>query len=384
MDESFSLSPQSRLLTPSTPGLPVLLEGLRSGASLRASQATPEAPITLEPGDPPALYCETSGSSGAAKVIRRHPQSWQRSFAVNRDTFGVGAGDRYACFGHLGHSLTLYAVLEALHVGADIATLVGQLPTRQASAVQRLEITVLYATPSQLQLLLSGAEKAGIAALPSVRRVFSGGGKLDPALRAAVARLCPAAELREFFGASETSFITISDTDTPPGSVGRAYPGVDLRIDGEDPGEIWVRSPYLFDGYAQGSSPQTRRDGAWLSIGEVGQLDAAGNLFLRGRLSRMVTVADRNVFPDEIEQVILAHPDVTACAILPEADPRRGHRLICFVQGSAAEADLRRNCRETLGPGAAPHRFTYLAALPLLPAGKPDLVALRALAEAGT
>lgn len=384
MGERFSISPHSRLLTPSAPGMTEVVDALRDGASLRASQSTPDDPIRRCHTDRPALFCETSGSSGAAKVIRRHPESWRRSFEVNREAFGLGTGDRYACFGHLGHSLTLYAVLEALHLGADIACLTGLLPKRQVTAVQEMAITVLYATPSQLQLLVRGAEAASLDALPGVRRVFCGGGKLDPALRQALDRLLPEAEVREFFGASETSFITISDATTPPGSVGRAYPGVQLRIEGDETGtgEIWVRSPYLFETYDQGGSEYTRWDGNWLSIGEMGRLDDSGRLFLRGRRQRMVTVADRNVFPEEIEQVIGARGDVTACAALPEPDPLRGHRIHCFVEGTAPERELRLACRDRLGPQAVPHRFTFLERLPLLPAGKPDLQALHALTGA--
>ncbi|TNF17488.1 MAG: acyl--CoA ligase [Rhodobacteraceae bacterium] len=378
MDERFSISPRSRFLTPGAPGLGALVAALRAGASIRASQATQADPITRCDTPRPALFCETSGSSGAAKVIRRRPASWRRSFEVNRGIFALGPGERYGCFGHLGHSLTLYAVLEALHLGADIACLAGRGPKRQVDALREMAVTVLYATPSQLQLLARGAEAAGIEALPGIRRVFCGGGTLDAALRQRLARLFPDAELREFFGASETSFITISDAKTPPGSVGRAYPGVALRIAGGEPGEIWVRSPYLFEGYDRGGSDDTRWDGDWLSIGEIGQMDARGNLFLRGRKGRMVTVADRNVFPEEIERLIGARADVVACAVLAEPDPLRGHRLHCFVEGTAPERALRLACRAGIGPEAVPHRFTYLARLPLLPAGKPDLQALQA------
>lgn len=384
MGERFSISPQSRLLTPSAPGMAAVVAALRDGASLRATQSTPDDPVRRCDIDRPALFCETSGSSGAAKVVRRHPESWRRSFEVNREGFALGPKDRYACFGHLGHSLTLYAVLEALHLGADIACLAGFLPKRQIIAVQDMAISVLYATPSQLHLLTRGAEAAGIAALPGVRRVFCGGGKLDAALRQALDRLLPGAEVREFFGASETSFITIGDATTPPGSVGRAYPGVQLRIAGDKTGtgEIWVRSPYLFEAYAEGGSDFTRWDGAWLSIGEMGRLDDSGHLFLHGRRQRMVTVADRSVFPEEIEQVIGARDDVTACAAIPEPDALRGHRIHCFVEGTASEWELRRICRERLGSHAVPHRFTFLEHLPLLPAGKPDIQALHAMSGA--
>ncbi len=377
MAESFCISPESALLTPDAPGLAALLDAVRRGGGLHLSPAGPVAT-----GGPPMLTCATSGSSGAPKVIRRRPESWQRSFAVTAKVFGVTATDRYATFGALGHSLTLYALLEAFHIGADVAALAGMGPRAQARFVADAGISVIYATPTQLRLLLRGAEAAGIAAFPALRRIFCGGGPLDAALQAAVQARFAQADLRGFFGASETSFITMSDSDTPAGSVGRAYPGVTLRIDAPEgaAGEIWVASPYLFEGYASGSAPDTRRDGLWLSIGEMGYL-RAGSLFLRGRKSRMVTVADHNVFPEEIETVVSQLPGVAACAVVPRPDAARGHRMVCFHQGTAEEAALRAACRAALPLPAVPQRFVRLTELPLLPAGKPDIAALARRAE---
>ncbi len=374
MSEGFVISPASALLTPDAPGLAALRAAVAQGGSLRLSQA--RGPLRED--GPAMLFCETSGSSGAPKVIRRRPESWQRSFAVTAEVFGIGADDRYATLGDLRHSLTLYALLEGFHLGADVASLVGMRPRAQAHFIVETYITVLYATPTQLRLLLRGSEAAGLAAFPALRHIFCGGGPLDQALADQLRTRFRHADLRAFFGASETSFITLSDAATPAGSVGRPYPGVSLKIDAPtgETGEIWVASPYLFEGYASGSASDTRRDGAWLSIGEMGYQDAAGHLFLRGRKSRMVTVADHNVFPEEIESVLAQVPGVTACAVVPRSDAARGHRMIAFVQGAAPEATLRAACRAALPPHAVPHRFIPLAELPLLPAGKPDLAAL--------
>ena len=105
-------------------------------------------------------------------------------------------------------------------------------------------------------------------------------------------------------------------------------------------------------------------------------------LATRGRKSRMVTVADHNVFPEEIEAVVAGQPGVSACAVVPRPDAARGHRMIAFVQGTAPEAALRAACRAVLPPQAVPQRFIRIDALPLLPAGKPNLAALARRAEA--
>ncbi|MEQ9261277.1 MAG: fatty acid--CoA ligase family protein [Roseovarius sp.] len=377
----FQLSPRARLLTPEAPGLSALLKGLEAGSSLHARQTGGE-PLLLSDEARQWLTCESTGTSGPPKTIRRSPASWIASFELHRTLLGVSEADTHATLGALGHSLTLFATLEALHLGAGLAALGGASPKAQARALAAHRVSTLYATPAQLRLLARGAKAAGLT-LPDLKRILSGGGKLDAALKAALEELCPEAEIREFFGAAETSFITLSDAHTPEGSVGRAYPGVELRItegahevpQGET-GEIWVRSPYLFEGYAAGDAPETRWQGGWLAIGEMGRLDAGGHLSLRGRKSRMVTVADHNVFPEEIEAVALGLPGVTLAAALTLPDATRGTSITCVLEAAddpGLEPRLRAACRARLGAASVPRRVVVLARMPLLPGGKPDL-----------
>jgi long-chain acyl-CoA synthetase len=116
----------------------------------------------------------------------------------------------------------------------------------------------------------------------------------------------------------------------------------------------------------------------------MGYLDEAGNLFLKGRMNRMITVADQNVFPEEIEQVVNQMDGVENCAVVAVPDPLRGNGIVCFVttslDGFRSEA-LRTQCRTALNPSAIPKEFIVLDEMPLLPAGKPDLPKLRALLD---
>ena len=341
-----------------------LLACLREGRAVHASRHG------IVPGDGPWVFCESSGSSGRVKTVRRSQRSWIASFQVNR-AFGLSPADHYAVLGDLGHSLALYGAVEALHLGAGLTVLAGDGPRGQLAGLARA--TVLYATPTQLRRLLLAVRADS---LPGMRHVFCGGGKLDAACRAGIAALCPGAAIREFYGASETSFITIADAATPEGSVGRAYPGVALRLD--PAGEVWVSSPYLFDGYAGADQPEIRRDGDFVSVGDIGRLDAAGNLFLHGRASRMVTVADRTLFLEDVEAA-LASAGAGPCAALALPDARRGHAVLAVVEGAgdaARAAALRRACRARLGEHAAPRWVRFLPELPLLASGKPDLRAL--------
>ena len=321
------------------------------------------------PGAQPMFETLTGGSTGTPRRIRRSQASWTASFAVNAGLFQIGPGQRVAVLGRLVHSLALYGATEALHLGADVHLLDDLRPDRQRKALADTEISHLYATPAQLRLLVDAAGPV----CARLRVVLIGGSKLDPALRAAVQALAPHAAVHEFYGAAETSFITLTDAATPEGSVGRAYPGVDVDV---RCGRIWVRSPYLFDGYAGQDGSAEWQEG-WLSVGEVGRVQG-GWLYLSGRAGRMVTVADHNVFPEEVETFMASLAGVGRVAVLPVADGRRGSVLVAAVQGDPRqEAAILAALRARLGPLTAPKAVIWIKVWPELASGKTDLAALQ-------
>jgi long-chain acyl-CoA synthetase len=214
---------------------------------------------------------------------------------------------------------------------------------------------VVYATPTMLRGMLGGP-------WPCLRHVVLGGERLDAGLRAAIMAAASDAQVTEFYGAAETSFVTMTDADTPPGSVGRAYPGVEIDIRG---GVIWVRSPYL----AAGTD--------WVTVEEMGWLEGE-HLYLQGRAGRMVTVAGQNVFLDEIEHWMAGLPGVAQVAVLAVPDAVRGHVLVAVMQGDAGqEAAILAAARAKLGAMRAPRRVHWVQDWPILPSGKPDLAALQ-------
>ncbi len=320
---------------------------------------------------------QSGGSSGTPKLIRRTQLSWIKSFEVNAVQFDMTPRDRVAVLGTPAHSLALYGVLEAMHLGVDAHVLARLSPSRQMQVMAEREITVLYATPTQIRMLM-----AFDAPLSHLRLILCGGGLLDTDTRDAAQAHFPNAAFHGFYGAAETSFITLAGPDTPQGSVGRAYPGVSIRIldqsgqPAKDVGTVWARSPYLCDGYADGR-PLRLEDG-YISAGEIGQLDGDGFLWLKGRQDRMVTIGDVNVFPETVEATIAAIPEVHNCAVLPQPDPHRGHHLVAVIRADVHSdaLQIRDICRHKLGPAMTPKRVLTHPDFPLLPSGKPDLVAL--------
>ncbi|MCZ8336448.1 MAG: AMP-binding protein [Rhodobacteraceae bacterium] len=387
--EAWPLAGPAPAVIPDQPCAAALTLALSRGAAgLPFRIGAPDLPAPdagQRPGSRPVFETLTSGSTGQPRRIRRSQRSWWASFLVNQRLFGIGPGVRIAVPGRMVHSLSLYGALEGACLGAEVHLLAGMRPDAQGAALRALGVEVLYATPAQLRLML----EAGGAGLPDLRLVLVGGSKLDDLLRAALASVAPGAELREFYGAAEASFITLADASSAPGSVGRPYPGVRLEIRAADGtvlppaglGEVWVRSPYLCDRYAGGQGLGSLRRGGWLSVGEMGWLER-GELYLAGRAGRMVTVADQNVFPEEIELFLAGLPGVRRVAVLPRADLMRGHVLVAVMQGDPAqEAQILRAARARLGALKAPRAVIWRGDWPELPSGKADLT--RIAAEAG-
>lgn len=375
--DRFVLHPAARITGADAGLLRAALARAATGAAFRigAVDAPPPADAT-----PPVFETLTSGSSGAPRRILRQQASWTASFAVNAG-FGIGPAARVAVLGRLDHSLSLYGAVEAACLGADLYLLGGQRPDRQARALAADAVAYLYATPAQLRLLADAN-----LGLPALRRVFVGGSKLDPALRARLSGLAPAAQVSEFYGAAESSFITMADAGDDPASVGRAYAGVSISIrdaagralpEGQA-GAVWVSSPYLFLSYAGPDTGSARRDGDWLTVGEVGFLQN-GLLYLSGRAGRMVTIADQNVFPEGVEAVLAELSGITRVAVLPRADAKRGTVLVAVAQGDAAQTDaILAAARARLGPLIAPRALFWVTDWPVLSSGKTDLAALAA------
>ena len=147
------------------------------------------------------FYSSSGGTTGEPKLICRSCKSWLLSFQENRNLFQITQKKSYATLGNLSHSMTLYAALEALTTGADYYPLHGVRTAQQIKQIARQRIQFLYATPTQLRLLIKSAslEKPLVA----VDGIMIGGGWLDYETKQLVQQLCPNAQIKEFYGAAE-------------------------------------------------------------------------------------------------------------------------------------------------------------------------------------
>jgi long-chain acyl-CoA synthetase len=230
--------------------------------------------------------------------------------------------------------------------------------------------------------------------LGPVRLMLSGSAPLSPEL---IGRFTDATSIpvHQGYGLTEASPVvtsTLCSETFQPGSVGAALPGIDIRLldelgqvpEGDDPGEIWIRGANMFSGYWPDGDGGPDEDG-WWATGDVGFLDATGDLFLVDRLKELVIVSGFNVYPIEVEDVIREVPSVVDAAVIGVEDPATGEAVVAYVMpsdGAAAaevEAAVRRHCSVRLARFKQPSRVEVVADLPLTVTGKVQKGRLRGM-----
>ena len=290
----------------------------------------------------------------------------------------------------------VYAVAMGLYLAAYArATLVivpRYRPETVLEASARHRVTLLAASPTILVGLL-GCEAFGRADLRSLRLTFSGASALPEATleRWEAATHCPVVE---GYGQSEAGPVLAYNPAQgvrKVGSVGVALPETRLEIvDLEagrrvlpvgEAGEIRARGPQIMRGYRNRpeETAAALRDG-WLQTGDIGELDADGYLFIRGRKKEMAIVGGFNVYPREIEEALCAHPGVAEAAVIGVPDAYRGEALVATVVPAdphLTATALQAHLAARLVKYKLPRELRLVAALPKTGIGKVDKVALR-------
>lgn len=290
------------------------------------------------------LLLPTSGTtSGAPRVVVRTTASWWHSFAAYGELTGVSAGARLWVPGPLTATMNLFAAVHARAGGAVLADDPG-------------EATHACLTPAQLDRL--GHR------LPAGAAVVVAGDRLPTALaeRAERANL----RISHYYGAAELSFVAAGRSADDLG----AFPGVRIELR-ED--VIWVRSPYLCEGYAGGTAGPLLRDGDWATVGDTGRWDG-DRLVVLGRPDHVVTAgASVSLAAVEAELATAAAAPMAVCG-LPH--PTLGSVLTAVLTDPADREPVRAHARDHLPPALRPRRWHVLPTLPMTPAGKLDRLAL--------
>jgi acyl-CoA synthetase (AMP-forming)/AMP-acid ligase II len=337
----------------------------------------------------------TSGTTDSPKAAVRTRGDAELGRQIAR-CLGLTAA-RYIASGPMYHSGPWTCGLMALSSGGAIVLQRKFEPEGWVTAVIDHAVEATFTTPTQLRRIVTAVEE-GAPRPTSLRSVVVSGEPFPPELKTrAVAALGPC--VVECYGCTELgplAWMPATDLLHRPSASGRPLPGVEIaafRGEGAECrrapagviGVLRARTPLAFDGYVgvDGDGCDRTADG-WTSVGDVGFLDDEGYVHLVGRADDMIITGGVNVFPADVERVLLEHPAVEECAVVGVPDPDWGE-AVCAVVVAAdpiSLAEMRTWLKGRISDEKRPRRLVVVGALPTTATDKLSRRALRdALSE---
>jgi fatty-acyl-CoA synthase len=334
-----------------------------------------------------AVVIYTSGTTGKPKgAVRKFPKDTMLAAFrfINETPMRVDDVHLVAC--PLYHSTAFGFMSLSAILGQTVVLMDEFKPETFLELVDRYRVTTTAVVPTMLHRVLElPIETRNKYDARSLRAVFSGGAPL-PAPVASEFMDVFGDVLFNFYGATETGLVTLAkpaDLRAAPGTIGKALPGNEIRLVGDDGGEValgsvgelYVKNKMLVAGYHndEAATRQSMLEG-FFSVGDLARRDAAGHYFLEGRKRDMVISGGVNVYPAEVEGVLEQHPDVKEVAVVGIPDREWGERVRAFVVRkdgtSVDEGALKAFARERLAGPKVPRDFVFIDVLPRNPTGK--------------
>jgi acyl-CoA synthetase (AMP-forming)/AMP-acid ligase II len=350
-----------------------------------AGRAPGSEPLPVPGPDDTAVVLHTSGTTGRPKAVSYRHDRLVRRIRLNAMLQQLKPGSVFASASPFHHIAGLGNIMVALAAGATTVT-VPRFTVEAWRGLEELGVTHALAVPTMMEMLL----RRSALPLRTLRIMQYGASPIHPGtLRAAMMQL-PGVDFVSLYGQTEGSPITwlspadhrlaAAGRDELLQSVGRAAPGVDVRIcdpDDSGAGEVIARAEHLFAAGPDG----------WLRTGDLGRLDDDGYLYLIGRRGDMIIRGGENVYPMEVENRLLEHAGVAEAAVIGVPDRLLGETIKAFVV-PADPADppdreeLRAFARAALAGFKVPVQWEFVPSLPRNASGKVLRRQLRAAPEA--
>lgn len=369
------------------PVQPIYLDELGGRLTGAVESADPAALLSGE-SDPDRTACliYTSGTTGVAKgVVLTH-----RNLVSNGDSMlevlDVHPEDIFLAVLPFFHSFGLTTtIFLPLLAGSSIITMRRFHPAAAVDLVEREKITVLLAVASMFALIMRAAASRP-SRLSTVRIAISGGGPLPPALAEAFEKTIGFPVLQGY-GLTEAAPVVATNypgTVKPP-SVGPPVPGVkaeirddnDQRLAVGEIGEICVFGENVMREYYRNPEATAKAldENSWLRTGDMGFLDEDGFLYVTSRKKDMIIFGGEKIFPQEVEHILITHPDIEEAAVVGIQDPLRGEfpRAFLVLRDGASpidERELRHFCADRMATFKIPRDFQTVDALPKNALGK--------------
>lgn len=315
--------------------------GMRPWEEIAALGSEEEPPRPPHPG---RTMMYTSGTTGRPKGAIRGPADPALRTAMMAE-LRFGLDEVHLVTGPLYHAGPHAFALLAHLTGGTVVLTPSFDPAEWIRLVGEHRVTSAFVAPIHLKRIVSlPGHVLASADVSSLRTVIVNAAPVPFALKQEVVATLGDGFLYEVYGSTELGIATVlppEDQLRKPGSCGRAYGGIGLRVVGADGadmaagevGELFVRTPQAFEGYRGGAEPPIELPGGdgWRSVGDIGWVDDDGYLQICDRKTDMIITGGVNVYPAEVEAVLHAHPDVADAAVIGIPDDEWGERVHAVV-----------------------------------------------------
>ena len=335
--------------------------------------------------DEVATLLYTSGTTGRPKGVCLTHRNMVSNIEACIDAVKYTPDDVVVQMLPLFHTFALTVTMGVpLASGATSVAMKRFQPDPILDAMERHGCTFLIAIPSMYRVLVR-SQRQKPRDVGALRCAISGGEPLPAELREGFEEVF-GIKLLDGYGLTETSPVVSFNLPgaNRPGSVGTPLEGIEVRIADEENevratgevGEIQVKGPNVMAGYHERPEETAAvfAPGGWFRTGDMGRLDDDGYLWITGRKKEMMIVGGENVFPAEIENVLLRHPAVADVGVIGVPDKRRGECPKAFVvldeNEKATRDELLRFAREKLSVCKVPREIEFRDDLPKAPTGK--------------
>jgi acyl-CoA synthetase (AMP-forming)/AMP-acid ligase II len=335
----------------------------------------------------PFCIAYTSGTTGRPKGVMISHRSRSLTFYGTALEWGLGPGRRTIAVAPMYHGAGFAFGYGALHVGGELWMLRAFDPEGLLAMISESRAQSVFLVPTHAQMIRAlGDETIKRHDVSSLETLYFNAAPMPHPLKIWVSETFPHVGLHELYGSTEAGIVSDcrpADVLRKPGSVGPPWLMTEVRIvaddgsiiEGEGTGELFSRSPYLMNGYykdADATEACTTEDG-FLSSGDVARVDSDGFIYIVDRKKDMIISGGVNIYPREVEDVIVAHASVREVAVIGLPSETWGEEVVAVVvatpDGASPEA-LDTHARTVLAGFKIPKRYEFVDAMPRNAAGK--------------